>query len=629
MAGLFLPPADSMTVKQQSDVTIPAEQRRLLGLQANQYQTLAPLSTALEQSKSRALGLSSGSDVFRSSFNPQTLGQRLSGIRNLTEVPVPGDPDYAGMRAAVQQSPYFQGHPLQELFRGAPASNATAMELQALGGELLAMPPAGQPSSEEMAYQNYTASPLVQAMQASMRLRPQETSLPGTIGQTSQGMADTLRGATTDYTGRATGLADRARYLSELGIAPIDTGPQRAAFDTAGRPINFDRASAARAFAEAEKPLDTASLMDPLNYAFSGEGNPNSVMAQLRTAAIRAGHSPDVASSGYNKLLTGATREYGTGLANVLANAELQRRQGMTQAAAGMTQAEQAAAMAELGRRTGMTQAATGVTQADATQAMNELRNKMTNLQGLQTAGGINADIYNAQAGQLAPLYQFLMAGPQAEAGLAGLQRQLAGQEAGVPLSLLQGYPINVPGAPSYPGGEISSRQNQPTIGSQVGAGLNQALMMSVLGPTAFKNIGGMFGGGDSGIISGSVGNDTLAGMGASPDMLSSAAGAGGLYSALTSLFGSGATAGAGYGASMAMGCWIAELLYGKTSPKVSLLRAWLFGKHRNSLATKLYLKYGERFAAWLRQHPIWQRPVRMLFDRWVKLAEQELCPTA
>lgn len=612
MAGLFLPPADSMETTMRSSVELAPEQRDLLGLQAKQFRQLSPLQVALGQAQAGMLGFRQTQPTRRvqvSGGTPAFAGipARAFGQPNVVTggtVNSPEDAEAMGLQG-VSANTWMDPNTGERYTLGSSVPS-TAPGMTSIAGTpgSPGTPPIFQdvPDLNADPTWEYTGqSPLISAMQSSYRLRPEELAVPGAIGQTSRSMADALRGATADYTGRATGIADRARYLSELGIVPIDTGPQRAAFDAAGRPINFDRASAARAFAEAEKPLDTAALMDPLNYAFSGEGNPNSVMAQLRTAAIRAGHSPDVASSGYNKLLTGATREYGSGLASVLANAELQRRQGMTQAASGMTQAEQAAAMAELGRRTGMTQAATGVTQAESEQAMNELRNKMTNLQGLQTAGGINADIYNAQAGQLAPLYQFLMAGPQAEAGIAGLQRQLAGQEAGVPLSLLRGNTISIPGAPTYPGTETSVRQNDPSTGSQVGAGLNQALLFGLLGPQAFSNIAGLFGTGAGG----------------------SAAGA--------SLFGGPGAAGAASPlmSALGMGCWIAELLYGKASPKVSLLRAWLFGKHRNSRASRLYLKYGERFAAWLKQHPIWQRPVRMLFDRWVKLAEQELCPTA
>lgn len=612
MAGLFMPPSDSMETTMRSSVELAPEQRDLLGLQARQFRQLSPLQVALGQAQAGQMG-------FRQT--QPTRRMQVSG----------GTPSFAGMPArAFRQPNVVTGGTVNS------PEDAEAMGLQGvsantwmdpntgerytLGSQVPPTAPGwtgnegtpGRPGTPPM-FQDvpdvnadpiweYTGqSPLISALQASYQLQPEELAIPGQLGRVSTDLASRLRSATAEYTGRATSLADRARYLSELGITPIDLRPQRAAFDEAGRPIVLDRASAARAFAESEKPLDTAALMDPITYAFSGEGNPNSVMAQLRTAAIRAGHSPDVASSGYNKLLTGATREYGAGLAGVLANAELQRRQGMTQAAAGMTQAEQAAALAELNRRAGLTQAATGVTQADNLSVQNELRNKMTNLQGLQTAGGITSDVYNAQVGQLAPLYQFLMAGPQAEAHLAGERRRLGGEAAAVPLSLLRGSTIAIPGAPTYPSTESSTRQNNPSVGSQVGAGLNQALMFGLLGPQAFSNIAGLFG----------------AGSGAS------AAGA--------SLFGGAGATGAAspLAGALLMGCWIAELLYGTHSPNVPLLRAWLFGKHRNSMASRLYLKYGERIAAWLKRHPIWQHPVRMLFDRWVKLAERELCPTA
>jgi len=67
-------------------------------------------------------------------------------------------------------------------------------------------------------------------------------------------------------------------------------------------------------------------------------------------------------------------------------------------------------------------------------------------------------------------------------------------------------------------------------------------------------------------------------------------------------------------------GCWIAAEVYnGWLDPRVSLVRGWIFGefakKFLGSLAARAYLKFGERTAEAIRQHPMLRRPFKALFD--------------
>lgn len=79
------------------------------------------------------------------------------------------------------------------------------------------------------------------------------------------------------------------------------------------------------------------------------------------------------------------------------------------------------------------------------------------------------------------------------------------------------------------------------------------------------------------------------------------------------------ATGGTIIGAAL-LACWIADVLYGRWSPKTHLLRLWLntLGERylSISLAMVVYRRYGVGFARWLTLHTWAQPPMRWVFDR-------------
>jgi len=88
-------------------------------------------------------------------------------------------------------------------------------------------------------------------------------------------------------------------------------------------------------------------------------------------------------------------------------------------------------------------------------------------------------------------------------------------------------------------------------------------------------------------------------------------------------LLGGGIGAAAGIGSAFllsGLACWIAEVLYGPTSPKTKLLRLWINTawtlSRSGRLGLRLYLWLGRPIAAVLHRVPVLQRPVRWVFDR-------------
>lgn len=72
-------------------------------------------------------------------------------------------------------------------------------------------------------------------------------------------------------------------------------------------------------------------------------------------------------------------------------------------------------------------------------------------------------------------------------------------------------------------------------------------------------------------------------------------------------------------------GCWIARLIYGTYSWQANLLRWYIFGAYSETpfgnWFAKLYLKYGERVAEWLRPRPWAIRIAKVWFDILLKQA--------
>jgi len=88
-------------------------------------------------------------------------------------------------------------------------------------------------------------------------------------------------------------------------------------------------------------------------------------------------------------------------------------------------------------------------------------------------------------------------------------------------------------------------------------------------------------------------------------------------------LLGGGIGAGAGIGSAFllsGLACWIADVLYGPTSPQTKLLRLWIntawtmsrFGR----LGLGLYCRWGRAVAGMLARHAWMRPPVKWLFDR-------------
>jgi hypothetical protein len=81
----------------------------------------------------------------------------------------------------------------------------------------------------------------------------------------------------------------------------------------------------------------------------------------------------------------------------------------------------------------------------------------------------------------------------------------------------------------------------------------------------------------------------------------------------LGSLFGAGGQAGGAAIAAMAA-CWVAREVYGPTNPKWRKFKAWMLAESPACFA-RLYLKYGERFAEWIKDKPMLKAMIRVWMD--------------
>lgn len=63
--------------------------------------------------------------------------------------------------------------------------------------------------------------------------------------------------------------------------------------------------------------------------------------------------------------------------------------------------------------------------------------------------------------------------------------------------------------------------------------------------------------------------------------------------------------------------CWVAREVYGESSPKWLVFREWLLTE-APSLLRWAYLKFGERFASWLKDKPAWKNVIRHFMDKVV-----------
>ena len=508
MAGLF---GGGGTTSSEVTQNLPPELARLYGLQAQQFRQTFPLQQALTEGEAGQIGFTRG---------PQPTKRVQTGWRPVNLAAQPGQEGFtidprvrdAQLRQRIQEmaDEGSLGRPWTQAERHAIASEQTALEPQILALQGGAGPGSGRNPLEEAVFQDvpdpeavpswtYTGqSPLISALQSSFTLRPEELALPGRIRDINAPLLASLQGGTTDY-------GDFTKTLSESILRGAD------------------------------RPLDDEAMLFRLNEQFG-----RNILPEVRSAALRMGHSPDVTSSGYQRLFGDVSRQYGGAVTDVLARSELGRREQTTRAQT----------LANLVRTGGQ-------------------ENLRASLPLLQALG---------------------LSGPQAEAMLAASLREAEGQRAMVPLDLIRRNRIQPPGLPNFPIGQTTAGSNVPTTGAQVGAGLNQALLLALLGQGL-----GLFGAG--------------AGAGA---------GAAATSAAMTPLV-----------AGLAMGCWISEVLYGIQAAETKLLRLWFNLKRPTWWVTKLYLKYGQRVAAWLTRH-VWAQPLlRRLFDRLLLIAQEELiCPT-
>jgi len=83
-------------------------------------------------------------------------------------------------------------------------------------------------------------------------------------------------------------------------------------------------------------------------------------------------------------------------------------------------------------------------------------------------------------------------------------------------------------------------------------------------------------------------------------------------------LIGAGIKAVGSIGGGMMGGCWVAREVYGVADPRWLLFRAWLFNRPE-SLLFKTYMRYGERFAAFIRNKPVIKRAIRFFMDRAIR----------
>lgn len=80
----------------------------------------------------------------------------------------------------------------------------------------------------------------------------------------------------------------------------------------------------------------------------------------------------------------------------------------------------------------------------------------------------------------------------------------------------------------------------------------------------------------------------------------------------MSGLFGLGS---AGIGAYGAIACWVARAVYGETNPKWLIFREWLFTLAPKWLL-KLYIRFGERFASFIKDKPKIKNIIRHYMDK-------------
>lgn len=61
-------------------------------------------------------------------------------------------------------------------------------------------------------------------------------------------------------------------------------------------------------------------------------------------------------------------------------------------------------------------------------------------------------------------------------------------------------------------------------------------------------------------------------------------------------------------------GCWVAREIFGASNPKWLMFREWLFANAPRWLL-RLYLRHGEKFAAFLKRHPYLKPPIRLWME--------------
>lgn len=63
--------------------------------------------------------------------------------------------------------------------------------------------------------------------------------------------------------------------------------------------------------------------------------------------------------------------------------------------------------------------------------------------------------------------------------------------------------------------------------------------------------------------------------------------------------------------------CWVAREVYGETNPKWLIFREWLLNEAPGVIRWA-YLKFGERFAKWISDKPVWKNVIRHFMDKIV-----------
>lgn len=436
---------------------IPPELAQLYGLQGQQYRQVSPLQAALQQGMAGAVGLKTPNP-----FAPALTKLSQQGITPEQALQVTQDygkgifrdPHAKDILLALDAYASTPNQLSNVLERGAPATVGTNQVATQLASELQqAMAQSGQPgqlSPQEQIYQSVDMSPLADALRGSLTLRPEETAYAGRVGEVADPLARALESRTSGF---LSGMDDITRSVRGMTDNPLDTALLSSyAQRLPGIPQGANDVVNA--------PLDTASILNPLSRAFT-----ETVAPEIRSAAIRYG-SPG--AGGEQELLRRAAGNFGSQASEALARQEINRRNQILQ-----------------GAQLSTTATAQGGTLAQALM-QGELNRRWQGLQGFDTAikgqsAGMDAALRST------PLLQaLLLAGPQAQAQLAGQQRQLAGARAQVPLNLIQGTNIQVPGVPNYPGSSVKTGAEDPSLLARIGEGAgglgNAALLMALLG---------------------------------------------------------------------------------------------------------------------------------------------------